>query len=397
MTGKRVAIVGGGIGGLTAALASARNGYGVRVFEQASAFGEVGAGIQLSPNCTRVLHELGLESALRAVAFVPEGIEMRQWNTGRVLSRGALGAEAVRRFGAPYYHVHRADLLRLLVDTARASSAIGLETDARVDDIASDADHVTFRAHGARCVADLLIGADGIHSTVRASLFGHESPRFTGNVAWRALVPVHRLPTGLVRPMATAWWGPHQHFVHYYVRSGELVNCVCVVEKNGWEKESGTERGDHAELAADFAGWHDTVTTLIENMDRDSCFKWALFDRPPMPKWSTERITLLGDACHPTLPFMAQGAAMAIEDAAVLAQCVASATDIPSALVRYEALRRDRTARIQAGSRRNARVFHLSGLNAWLRNRALAVGRGPALGWVYGYDPLTAGRLETQR
>jgi salicylate hydroxylase len=384
-----VSIVGGGIGGLTAALAFARHGFAVRLFEQAPAFGDIGAGIQLSPNCTRVLHELGLEGALRAVAFVPDGIEMREWNTGRVLSMSPLGGDALRRFGAPYYHVHRADLVQLLVEAARASNDIELTTDARVEGIAPSADGVSFQAGATHVVADLLVGADGIHSTVRSALFGHESPRFTGNVAWRALVPVQRLAPGLVRPMATAWWGPHRHFVHYYVRAGTLVNCVCVVEKRGWEKESWTERGEHAELARDFAGWHPTVTTLIENMDRDACFKWALFDRPPMPTWSAGRITLLGDACHPTLPFMAQGAAMAIEDAAVLAQCVASVPDIPSALVRYEDLRRERTARIQAGSRRNARVFHMTGINAWLRNRAVAAGRGPALTWVYEYDPLT--------
>ena len=237
---------------------------------------------------------------------------------------------------------------------------------------------------------EFLVGADGIHSVVRTALFGAEAPTFTGNVAWRGLVPAGRLPPGLVRPMATAWWGPNKHFVHYYVRRGELVNCVCVVEKQGWEVESWTERGDQAELKADFAGWHETIQQLIDNMDPDACYKWALFDRPPMARWSDGCVTLLGDACHPTLPFMAQGAAMAIEDGAVLARCVAGAGDIRQGLARYESLRRARTAGVQVGSRRNAKVFHLAGPSAWLRNRVVGRASGSAMRKLYGYDALKA-------
>ena len=225
---------------------------------------------------------------------------------------------------------------------------------------------------------------------VRDDLFGPEKPTFTGNVAWRGLVPADRLPQGLIHPVASAWWGPHKHFVHYFVRRGELVNCVCVIEKEGWEVESWNERGEHAELKSDFSGWHETIQALIDNMDPQACFKWALFDRPPMQQWSIGRATLLGDACHPTLPFMAQGAAMAIEDAAVLAGCVASEDDVPAALKRYESLRRQRTARIQKGSRRNAKVFHMSGIKAWLRNRAVGKARSNVMESLYTYDALTA-------
>lgn len=264
---------------------------------------------------------------------------------------------------------------------------------------------------------DLLVGADGIHSVIRAELWGDSAPRFTGNVAWRALVPVERLPVGLIRPMSTAWWGPDKHFVHYYVRGGALVNCVCVVEKQGWEIESWTERGSLAELKADFSGWHDDLQQLIAQIDEAALYKWALFDRDPMAQWGRGVVTLLGDACHPTLPFMAQGAAMAIEDAAVLAGCLspmpwASAgsdsrsgtTDVarmartyadPEALAerlqRYEQLRRNRTASIQLGSRRNARTFHLSGIEAERRNQALREGPERPMDEIYGYDAFRAG------
>ena len=393
MTDRDVLIVGGGIGGVTAALCLAREGFNVRVFEQAPEFGELGAGIQLAPNCTRVLHALGLEEALRGVAFLPEGSEMRAWNSGKVLSYSPLGSEAVDNYGFPYYHVHRADLMQVLVRTRpSAQPNIDLFSNARVEHIERHEDGVTVEVGGRTYDGGLLIGADGIHSVVRAELFGPEAPTFTGTVAWRGLVPADRLPDGLVRPVTSAWWGPRKHFVHYYVRRGDLVNCVCVVEKKGWEVESWNERGDRAELEQDFAGWHETIRVLIDNMDPDACFKWALFDRPPMSRWSEGRVTLLGDACHPTLPFMAQGAAMAIEDGAVLAGCIAKHDDIAAGLKHYESLRRERTAGVQAGSRRNAKVFHMSGVPAWLRNRALGKRPGTIMSRLYDYNALTVGR-----
>lgn len=386
----KILIAGGGIGGLTAALCLARRGHQVTVFEQGAAFGEVGAGIQLSPNCSRVLHDLGLQDALRASAFLPQATQFRDWRTGNVLGESPLGAAAAERYGAPYYHMHRGDLLSVLADAASQLPSITLRTNARVEGIELRDDSVKLTTGGEVHTCDVLLGADGIHSMVRAALWGDEKPRFTGNVAWRALVPVERLPAGLVRPMSTAWWGPHKHFVHYYVRRGELVNCVCVVEKQGWEVESWTEPGDRAELKSDFAGWHPDVVQLIDNVDEDSLFKWALFDRAPMARWGKGRVTLLGDACHPTLPFMAQGAAMAIEDAAVLAGCLALGDDIPANLNRYEDLRRPRTAGIQNGSRRNATVFHLTGIKAWLRNRAIRAAGTRTMARLYGYNALEA-------
>jgi salicylate hydroxylase len=382
-------VVGGGIGGLTAALCLTRRGLSVTVVEQAPRFEEIGAGIQLSPNCTRVLHCLGLEEALRQDAFLPEATQFRHWRTGKVISQSPLGEAALARFGTPYYHMHRGDLLKVLVTAAEADPLIRLITGLRIDTVTQDDSGVRAEAGGEILEGEYLVGADGIHSVVRAALWGAEKPRFTGNVAWRALVPADRLPPGLIRPMSTAWWGPGRHFVHYFVRRGELVNCVCVVEKAGWEVESWTEPGDHAELRADFAGWHETIGQLIDNMDRDSLFKWALHDRAPMGRWSQGRITLLGDACHPTLPFMAQGAAMAIEDAAVLADCLA-AEGGERALRRYETLRLKRTARIQNGSRRNATLFHLSGVKAWLRDRAARKAGERTMDGLYGYNVFEA-------
>jgi len=386
----RVLIVGGGIGGLTAALCLARTGHQVQVFEQAADFGDIGAGIQLSPNCTRVLHHLGLEAALRACVFVPQATQIRSWRAGAVISETALGDAAVEQYDYPYYHIHRGDLLRVLVEAAQHQPDIALNTGARVSEFCQTSTHVQLCADGSEYLGDVLIGADGIHSTIRAGLWGEQAPAFTGNVAWRALVPAARLPAGRIRPMSTVWWGPRKHFVHYYVRGGELINCVCVVEKQGWQVESWTEQGDHQELKSDFAGWHADVQLLIDQAQRDSLFKWALYDRPPMSAWGKGLVSLLGDACHPTLPFMAQGAAMAIEDSAVLAACLDTSAEVAANLQRYENLRRERTARIQKGSRRNAKIFHLSGVQAWLRNRAAKVAGNNTMNTLYRYDALRA-------
>lgn len=380
-------LAGGGIGGLTTSLCLARTGLQVTVLEQSPVFGEAGAGIQLSPNCARVLHHLGLEGALRDVAFLPEGAQFRHWRTGRVISESVLGEQAERQYGAPYYHIHRGDLLQLLLDAARRAG-IELLADTRVSAIEQNEAGVRISAGDGSFTSGLLVGADGIHSVVREQLWGEDAPRFTGNLAWRALVPADRLPAAMIRPMATAWWGPGKHFVHYYVRGGELVNCVCVVEKAGWQVESWTQKGDLDELRADFSGWHSDIETLIDRIDEATLFKWALFDRDPLAHWGQGRVTLLGDACHPMLPFMAQGAAMAIEDAAVLANCVGKNADVPQALARYENLRKDRTASIQRGSRRNARVFHLSGLPALLRNRAVRAAGTRTMDRLYSYNPL---------
>ena len=390
-TAGHALVAGGGIGGMTAALCLARVGFDATVFEQAPTFGEVGAGIQLSPNASRVLHYLGLAPRLDASGFLPDGTEFRHWRSGRRIVGAPLGTVVREAYGFPYYHIHRGDLLHILVEAAQANPRITMRSNATVRSFAHAGGQVqlTVQEGGAEAVyaGDVLVGADGIHSTVRAGMFGAEAPTFTGNVAWRALVPAERLPAGVAPPTASVWWGPRRHFVHYLVRGGALVNCVCVVEKAGWKREGWLERGERDELKEDFAGWHRNIQTLIDCMDADSLYRWALCDRQPLPCWSDGAATLLGDACHPMLPFMAQGAAAAIEDAAVLAACLRETSDIAAALPRYEALRRDRTTAMQRQSRRNGKLFHLSGPAAWLRDRVAQRGLR-SMHDIYGYDAL---------
>ena len=391
----KILIAGGGIGGLTAALCLAEQHHDVQVFEQSAQLEEIGAGIQLSPNATRVLHNLGLEQDLRQTAFLPEGTEFRDWRTGRVIASQALGEQTIQQYGFPYYHIHRGDLLSTLATAAARHPGITVHTCHAVTAIVASQPRVQLTAGDQLHCGDLLIGADGIHSRVRATLWGTTPANFTGNVAWRVMIPKAALPPGRIHPVSSVWWGPGKHFVHYFIKRGEWLNCVCVVEKSGWEIESWTQPGNLSELKADFAGWHPDIQMLLDLADSDRLFKWALFDRPAMPQWRRGHVTLLGDACHPTLPFMAQGAAMAIEDAAVLATCLNAAGDTVSRLQRYETLRRPRTSWVQKSSRRNARVFHLAGFSAWLRNRAAGKAGQQSMANLYRYDALNVDTQST--
>lgn len=387
-------VVGAGVGGLTAALALARAGLIVTVVEQSPALGEVGAGLQVSPNATRVLFHLGLEANLSALAFRPEAVEARGWRRGQEISLAPLGETARERYGFPYLHMHRADLVSVLGQACLAEPRIRMRLGEVVSACEGDGTPALVLASGEHLEADILVGADGLRSVVREALFGPAAPRFTGNVAWRGLIPAERLADTGIRPVAALWMGPGAHFVHYFVRGGTLVNFVGVVEADDWREESWSSRGEAADLRRNFAGWHPTVRRIVEAAPEDACFRWALFDRDPLPRWSRGATTLLGDACHPTLPFMAQGACMAIEDAAVLAACLSgrAARDVPAALKRYEALRRPRTAGIQAGSRRNATIYHLRPPLSWARNRGMkaGLGMGAAMDGLYRYDALSA-------
>lgn len=391
MTQRSAIVVGAGIGGLTAALGLARAGRDVLVLEQAERLGEVGAGIQLSPNASRVLYSLGLREQLEAVAFVPQAIEARS-SGGRLVMREELGAHAVSRYGFPYLHLHRADLHAVLAEAAAADPRIELRLGARCDGVSADSISASavLAGSGERLETELLIGADGIHSTVREALLGSARPRFTGNVAWRALIPAAELSGFKPPPVAGIWMGAGAHVVMYYLRRGELVNVVAVVEQAGWEVESWSERGNPDELRAAFTGWNATVTSTLAAVKPEACYRWALLDRPPLPSWSGGRLVLLGDACHPTLPFLAQGAAMAIEDAASLARCLSTDASSAEALRRYEALRKPRTSKIQRVSRLNARIFHMRGLSATVRNRLLPIvtRRTRFADELYAYDAL---------
>ncbi|MEQ9519413.1 MAG: FAD-dependent monooxygenase [Parvibaculum sp.] len=392
---KHILIAGAGIGGLTTALACAKGGNTVAVFESVDVLGEVGAGLQIAANGTKVLQALGLGDALEGFGFKPRAATMRLGRSGRVIFSNPLGDAAQRRYGAPYYHVHRADLHRILFDAALRDARIQLHLGAKVEEFEDEGAQVrVILKQGDTVSGDALIGADGIHSRVREGLFGPESPRFTGNVTWRLLVPTKDLPHGLIPPEATVWTGPRGHAVTYYVRGGELVNFVGVIEREDWQVESWLEAGDLAEMKADFAPWCATIQKLLAAAKPDACFKWALFDRDPLPYWSKGRVSLVGDACHPMLPFMAQGACMAIEDAWVLAHELSSGMNVEAALLTYEAKRKKRTARMQIAARANAKRFHQATLSGqmlnygplWLAGRVSPGLLNKPFDWIYGED-----------
>jgi salicylate hydroxylase len=386
---KRVALIGAGIGGLTAARALALRGFEVRVFEQSDELKEVGAGIQVAPNSTKVLRALGLEPQLKAAGYQPRSVVVRDWDDGRELRRTPMdNAEA--KYGAGYYLMHRADLLQMLA--APMPGGVTIELNARVEAVtASETQAAVTLSGGRQYEADLIVGCDGINSLVRKTLHGAQSPRFTGNMCWRALTPADIFPRGLVAPDMTIWMGPLGHIVVYYIRGGQFVNMVASRETDHWVEESWSIESSAAEMSAAFPTVGGDMRMLLERAQR--CFKWGLFDRDPLPWWSRERITLLGDAAHPMLPFLAQGAAMAIEDAFVLArELAASPENLAAALQRYEAIRRPRTADVQLAARAQAGIFHLTSPAARLK-RFLRLDRltkpDPKLlnrDWLYEHD-----------
>ena len=337
--------------------------------------GGIGAGLQISPNGMKVFEALGMSDRIAANAFQPEGIELRMGRSGRVVFDIPLGLSAADRWGAPYLHLHRADLVEALAAelAERAPGADGTHVDGAV-----------------------LVGADGIHSVVRGMMLGPDKPRFTGNVAWRAVVPIERLGDDLPPPTACAWVGRGRHAVTYRLRGGALANFVGVVEHDGWQVESWSGEGLREDALRDFAGWHPVITNMIRQADVLN--RWALFDRPALPRWHDGRVVLLGDACHPMLPFLAQGAVMAIEDAWVLAARLSEGGDVTHALAAYERDRRGRTEAVQAGARNNAKLFHrhnpVTQLATygpmWLAGRAAPGFVHSRNDWIYGHD-VTAG------
>ena len=388
---QRILIIGAGIGGLTAAAVLLQRGYRVRVFEQASALGEIGAGIQISANASRVLHYLGLEGPLADVAVTPVAFHYRLYNNGDVLHEIPLGATHERNYGAKYYHLHRADLHGLLAARVRELDPDAVVLGAAAESFTETASSVTVDfKDGTRATGDVLIGADGIKSTIRSQIVGPSSAEFTGYVSWRAVVPSSRLPADFMPRICTNWVGPNAHVIVYYLRRGELINFVGLVEDDTWRDESWTVKSSWDILKADFAPWHSDVQKLIDAMDKDQCYRWAMYNRAPVTGWSTSRATLLGDAAHPTLPFMAQGAAMAIEDGVILARALESTSTIAGGIDLYARSRYARTARVQTGSNELGKLYHLrteAELRAGFANRDIAKERGQ---WVFSYDPFTA-------
>ncbi len=339
-----------------------RAGINVDVFGQVPQLGEVGAGFQMSANGTRVLSHLGLGNAMQKIAWEPSGKEIRMWNSGQTWKLFDLGAESVDRYGFPYLMFHRADLHQLLVDAVRAEKSDAIHLNAFCSGCDQDDRGVTLTLKDQDDVSgDVLVGADGAHSSIRQALFGDQDKSFSGLIAWRGIIDANDLPDGLVRPVGTNWVGPGGHIVHYFVRDGALLNFVGIQETDSWVAESWTAKGTKEECLADFEGWHSDVHTMIRNIDIP--YKWALMKREPVERWTEGQITLLGDACHAMVPMLAQGAVMAIEDGMVLARCVEKfGADVEAGLQRYEALRKDRTARTIRGSNENADRFHNSQL-----------------------------------
>jgi len=386
MAGKSltVAVIGGGIGGAAAALALLQRGFDVHVYEQTRAIREVGAGIVLTPNVTRLLQQLGLGPDLEKRGIALAAWRQRRWDDGRTLLCTPLDTSG----RVPtFYTVHRADLLSMLTGRLRPER---VHIDHRLAGLTDRGERVDMEfANGATASADIVVGADGIHSTVRGILFGAEQPSYTGCVAYRGLVPVERIADLDLPPESQLWMGPGKHFVHYPVSAGRLVNFACLIDHEAWTKESWNERGEVKDAVAAYEGWHPQVRALIGAVDET--FIWGLFDRAPLTRWSVNRVTLLGDACHPMLPFMAQGAAQAIEDGAALAAVLSAADDVPAALRRYESLRLPRTARIQNVARGNKARNHLpDGPEQRARDAAMAAGEANwsigASAWVYDHD-----------
>ena len=352
----RVLIAGGGIGGLTAALALLRAGIEVEVYEQAAELKEVGAGVQLAANGTRVLYELGVGEELKALSCEAQGKEIRLWNTGETWKLFDLGPASIERYGFPYFTVYRPDLLEVLARAVRREKPDAIHLGARCAGFSQDGDGVTLELEkGASVRGAALIGADGVHSRTRQALFGPDKPEFTGVIAWRGIVPMARLPRHMARMVGSNWVGPGGHVVHYPLRAGQLMNFVGILERGDWQIESWTARGTQQELAADFRGWHDDIQAFIREIDTP--YKWALMVRPPLEHWTINRVTVLGDAAHSMLPFLAQGAVMAIEDGCVLARCLAK-YDVPKALTHYESARKERTRHTVEGSAANLYRFH---------------------------------------
>ncbi|MEK7944010.1 FAD-dependent monooxygenase [Pigmentiphaga sp. YJ18] len=392
---QHVAIIGAGIGGLAAALALLRRGIDVDVYEQATDLKEVGAGIQTTPNGSRVLLELGLGDELQRYATFSKGKDTYLWNTGQKRPFMPLGEQSVDSYGAPYVTFHRADLHGMLLRAVLQAKPGAVHLGKQLDALSQDDRGVRMRfVDGSEATAPLMVGADGIHSRVRQILLGPDKPAFTGCMAWRGLIPAEAIQGTIDLVGGSMWLGPTAHIVTYPVRQGKLLNFIGMVDQDNWLIESWNAAGTTEECLADFAGWHPHVQRMVRNITIP--YKWALMVRAPLERWTDGRITLLGDACHSTLPFLSQGANMALEDGLILARCLqAYGEDAGHALRSYEALRRPRTANITRSSAEQVRRVHNPELadpaeaqryieREWGQQQVEERYR-----WIYGYDART--------
>ena len=383
----QLVIAGAGIGGLSASLFLARAGHRVTLIEQASELTEAGAGIQIGPNAMKVLSALELADLVLQTACQPQAIAVRDAATGRNISRMLLGAAAQQRYGQTYCTLHRADLQAALLQAVRSEPLVDLQLGTALASFAQQEQGVQINLlSGSRLQADALLGADGLWSRVRAQLLNDGAPRATGHAAFRALLPTAAVPHASRANEVGVWWGRDVHVLSYPVRSGAFWNVAILAETQDAQTQGWSLDATAAQVRLALGKSCQQLSDLI---DAASGWKrWNLFDRPSSKLWGQGAVSLLGDAAHPMLPYLAQGAAMALEDAAVLAKCVQTASSMPQALRAYEKLRMPRTQRVVNTARRNGRIFHLRGPLAVARDAVLALKGTEVVGlpWLYGYD-----------
>ena len=387
---QKILIVGAGLGGLTAAGCLLKAGFDVDVYEQAPSLGEVGAGIQMSANAMHVLNHLGVGEKISDQSVRPAAYVFRLHDTGEIVDTFSLSEEHMKMHKAPYNQAHRADLHRFLSQCVEELKPNCIYLDKKVTEFTELSEGVTVSFEdGTNTFGDILVGADGVKSIVRDQLFGSTPAKYTGDSAWRVTVPRDDLPENFMEHVMSVWMGPGKHAVTYWIKGGELLNFVGCVETPVAPDESWTAKFSWDKLQSDFEGWHPDIQRIINLVDKDECYRWALYNRPVVRKWSTDRVTILGDSAHSTLPYLAQGAAMAIEDGAVLTRALLQSSDVPDALDLYQRNRYERTKKVVEASNANRKIFHLNNADEIKEHFANRNEGDDRNGWLYSYNPLT--------
>ncbi|MEC8725867.1 MAG: FAD-dependent monooxygenase [Pseudomonadota bacterium] len=390
MSSQKIMIAGAGLGGLAAAGCLLKAGFDVEIFEQAPQLGEVGAGIQLSANAMHVMNHLGIGDEISALSVRPAEYVFRLHDSGEIIDRFELSEEHLKLHKAPYNQVHRADLHATLARAVLKLNKDLVHLNKKATGYTETSREVELHFEdGSSSRGDVLIGADGVKSVIRDQVAGAVKTIYTGDSAWRLTVPKQKLPPNFMEEVMSVWMGPGKHSVSYWIRGGDLLNFVGAVETPIAREESWTAKFPWEDLKADFEGWHEDIQTIINLVDKDECYRWALYRRPTIENWSSKRVTILGDAAHATLPYLAQGAAMAVEDGAILSRALEQNRDIADALQLYQRNRTDRTARVVNTSDANRKRFHLDSVEQIRKsftNRDEGADRN---GWLYSYNPLT--------